>query len=340
MGNLVTNGGFDTDTTGWTLPTGGGTIPTWDSMGRSAPGSLKFAPTGGLESVARQDLDIPSAGRHRVQFWLYWDQTNGFARVDLGDGVWQYWNSDDYQKQKWYQMSFDMICSEGSQTLQFDMWSDQIVYLDDVSVYPRLWDRCTLPWLIERLMSELQDLGGALFSPATYERTILEALDAAPVELWPRVEDDTTIETVAGQVDYDLSGLTDLERGEHLLGVFIRPAATGQTQYQDWTPVWYQVYDNAGSLTVRFDRPWTGREVRLYYATRPTEPTESTPADLDCQWLVAEAMIRLWRRPVAGYGAPERQAMMEYWQAERRRAYQDAQYHDPPRVAKTPYWPL
>lgn len=340
MANLVTNGGFDGDTTGWTLPTGGGVVPTWDSFGHNAPGSLLFQPVGGLESVARQDLTVPSAGTHQVTFWLYWSTTTGMFRVDLGDAKWIYINSGDYKAEQWHQFTLEMACSEDTQRLQFDVWSPQVVYLDDVSVRYRTWPRCTLNWLVDRMRSERQDLAGVLYSPATYERIVEEAAGSAPVELWPRVEDDTTIETVAGQVDYDLSGITDLARAEHLVGVWIRPAATGDTQYQDWEPVAFRVYDNAGALTLRFTRPWTARQVRLVYATAPATPTEDTAADIDCRWLVAECMIRLWRRPVPGVSAAERQAWVEYWTRERVQAYQDAQHHDPPRVAHTPYWPL
>jgi hypothetical protein len=348
--NLIPNGTFDEDADSWVI--NDPTITWYSGAGHiSGPGCLSMQK---LDFGTAQTFTAEATPAGRYKFGLSIRSTvdnlyyflvtvsglllgNNFLQEQIQDRI--------EQKNHWYRFEWELDVFTATRfTVNLTTAEETgYAYVDDVTLELLDEDLDTDEPLEDwkrLLMSERDDLAATYHTGATYERVIYEAVHLAPRDLWPTKE-DTSLETVAGQEGYSLATLTDLQDPGDVLGVYLRPATTGSTAYQDWLPVGYTIYDNAGTLYLRFDRPWASSfQIRVYYRYAPTQPTASVDTELDRRWMVAECMVRLLRRPTPDLQAKDRIELLKYWQAERDRAHRLARVRRPPRRARTPVWRL
>lgn len=339
MTNLIKNGGFDADLSDWTVVGGGAPVTWYQGEGYSVPGVAKFAAAGGDPSGLRQSVTIAVTGRYRLRFAIRYEKAGGPLLFNVKFGLLDEWvvgYSPD-----WYVLEYEVAIAQGTENLTFESYAGHTFYLDDVEVEAVYLDPGYLEYFVHRLMSERDDVARVYHTRATYVRAVEEAVAAAPREVWPVQSYATTsLATVAGQVDYSLAAISTLTKGRDVLNVQLRPAVAGATAYQDWEAVGFQVYDE-DAVTLRFDRPWaSGYEIRVLYRKAPTAPELDSQTDLDYEYLIADAMVRLLRRRPEDLSREEGVVQMQFWMQAREVRRQEAEQVRPARRAVTPYWPL
>lgn len=342
MGNLISNGEFHADLTGWETGLGGNAAVWVGDEGNSVPGSAKMEGLGGDPCVLRQTVTVVTAGKHRLRFAVKAEKAGGvFSFLVRFDTSW--WNIDlEPGVAGWQELEFEVPLQAGAEKLIFSSYNGYIFYIDDVE----LEAVSTLPgyqeYFVHRLMSERQDIAAIFHTRPAYLRAIEEAVAAAPREVWPTsVYATTSLVTVAGQEDYSLGAIGGLSKAVDVVDVQLRPAAVGETAYQDWRGVGWRAYDEASGVVLRFDRPWADNyQLRVLYRSAPAAPSDDAATDLDYEYLIADAMVRLLRRRPLDLSVEERMADLQFWMLQRETRRQAVEHVRPARRAITPYWPL
>jgi len=287
-----------------------------------------------------QYVQAAVTGKHRLKFAMKVEKGTGDSfEFDLTFGNLHRWLTP--YAPGWHFLEFQQTVLQGTVSLEMMAYPGYNFYIDDVEVEALAYDPGYLWWFMDRLRSERNDLASMYHTPATYERVVQEAVAAAPLEVWPAETYATSsLVTVGGQEDYSLAAISELTRARDVLGVQLRPAVSSAQAYQDWEDVGWRTYDES-AVILRFDRPWaSGYEIRVVYRHAPIAPTVDLETDLDYEFLIADAMVRLLRRRPIDLLPEERVAEMQFWMREREQRRAAAEQVRPARRALTPYWPM
>lgn len=145
----------------------------------------------------------------------------------------------------------------------------------------------TLTLELEKRASDLAQLK----RPASrYAEMLNWAISQYPMLLWPLTIDGSTLDTVEGQQEYALSGISSLTTPAQVVRVWVDDSEGVRRETGR-----YEIWDNAGSLTLFLDESPSGAyDITLEFRKAPatlSSPTDTTEAD--DEWLLARAMLSL-----------------------------------------------
>lgn len=160
----------------------------------------------------------------------------------------------------------------------------------------------------QTLTLELQkrtlDLAQVKHPKERYEAALNFAVSQYPLCLWQLTIDGTTLDTVADQCEYVLSGVSGLSRAEQLCRVWIDDSEGIKRETGRWA-----LHDNAGTLTLILDEvPSDAYDITLEFRAIPpqmSDPTDTT--SVDDEWLLARALITILSE--ADWGAEDPQEL-------------------------------
>lgn len=287
MGNLLTNGLFDSSMTGWT--TGSGDAAWTGAMGKPHPGCVLLGSTD--ESNIYQEVAVTS-GHYLLTYWLRTlsipDNEQQSAEVKVEAGTAQLHTQYIYTANNvWYLFAHNIPAPTGTLKITLKVKQTGFAYFDTVGLtlvtggefYP----------LLQRLRNLRRDPVAIKHSDYAYESAINRAIQDAPMSFWqPQV--DVSVSTVADQRRYALS-LTGLTQPNQVRRVWMDDVSDYDLPLGRW-----QVEDDGGVLTLVLDSdpPEAGRVLSIEYLAPGSllvYPWDSTT--LDVEWLLARAMTLL-----------------------------------------------
>jgi hypothetical protein len=301
MTNIVSNPGFETNTAGWTL-TKASRLP---NDGKNTVGCVTMTPDAGGAAVLSQALTTPGitgVNAYDAKVSFAFKPTPGqpikALAVTITDGsgyVWYTYTTGATQGgYVWHEVVGETILPVSTAlTITFTValgvdtswWR-----IDDVCVDIQAPGWAARPELIEELRRLRHDAVMVKHTLQRYQSALNEALRTAPRKLWLTMIDDSLV-TVADQVEYDLTTVSELLQRDWLTRVDIEDS-DGNAQ----PTARYEVLDSEGDLTLVLDTAPTEDDLTIWlHFSLPHDPLSDDVTMTSCNrdWLIAKAMTIL-----------------------------------------------
>ena len=312
MANLITNPSFRTALTGWTVvnvthrPEDGVQTVGCAEMSTTVANAASMledttAVTGSTDYLAR--LTFSAKMRNGTPSQPLVVTISDTGETELYVNVSQ--DGSDYVTDEWLNFGYVLRLPHGeAMRVKFAVaagdaanfwWIDE-VEVESLSEVEGDHDDSTgwsLRNLVLRLMRMRRDFGGVKHTFHEYVTAVRRARKEAPKNLWRR-DIDTSLTTVDEQVRYSLASISDLDKPEQVLAVWIEDPDEDDDAF---FPVGqYHVEDDLGTLTLVFDRDpvEADRTIKLEWLAPPSGlGGEDSETELDASWLIARAMVEL-----------------------------------------------
>lgn len=311
MANLITNGDFDTDLSGWS---------TTDFVYRydvyhGAPGSA-FADLQAKIAVTLSQQ--PTTGGNSGTMYLHrfgmYVKAELYPIKDFQINIFEPMGATFFLEELDIPLSDDWIyierefAIEGGTTIQvsFSMPGvtdpsgdykyqgnplfDDIVLEDITAETEAEINSCgELIWELQKRRTDWQ---AVKLEHGRYPEALNRAISMCPRSMWPQVV-DTSLATVAEQRRYSLATLTDIVDTRQVQHIFMEGSDDHYYEIERW-----RIEDNAGALTLVLDNDPRDADltIKVVYITEPTQvdcEDHDLLIDIDREWVLAQAMALL-----------------------------------------------
>lgn len=309
--NLITNGDFDTDLSGWNTTDFAYRYDVYHGAPGSAYADLQA-------KIAVTMSQQPTTGGNSGTMYLH--RFSMYVKPELSPIKDFVLNVFEPLGATFFQESIDIPLSdewilierefaiEGDTTIQVSFSIPGVTdpsgdykyqgnpLLDDISLEDITSETEAATNSCGELVWELQkrrtDWQAVKMEQGRYPEALNRAISLAPRPLWPQVV-DTSLATVEEQRRYSLAALTDIVDTQQVRSVYIEGSDDHYYEIERW-----QVEDNAGALTLVLDNDPAdeGLTIKLVYITEPTQvdcTDQNLTIDIDREWVLAQAMTLL-----------------------------------------------